>query len=102
MIKEKDRQFQEKDKMLALLLSKICDSREESKCLLGGIYSHTVDSDSFVLRVTMTELKHKMDNKLQWFSPPYYTRIHYGYKMGFVVNFYVNMVHQDTSIYIST
>ena len=35
----------------------------------------------------MTELKHKMDNKLQWFSPPYYTKIHYGYKMGFVVDF---------------
>ena len=86
-IKEKDRQLQEKDKMLALLLSEIRDSREESKCLLGGIYSHTVDSDSVVLRVTMTELKHKKDNKLQWYSPPYYTRIHYGYKMGFVVDF---------------
>ena len=42
---------------------------------------------STALRVTMTELKHKMDNKLQWFSPPYYTRLHYGYKMGFVVDF---------------
>ena len=73
--------------MLALLLSEIRDSRQESKCLLGSIYSHTVKMDSFVLCDTMTELKHKMDNKLQWFSPPYYTRLHYGYKMGFVVDF---------------
>ena len=71
-LQEKDRQLQEKDKMLALLLSEICDSRQESKCLLGSIYSHTIKMDSFVLCVTMTELKHKMNNKLQWFSPPYY------------------------------
>ena len=86
---EKDRQLQEKDKMLALLLSEICDSREESKCLLDRIYLHTVKiyNVDIVLSVTMTELKHKKDNKLQWYSPPYYTRIHYGYKMGFVVDF---------------
>ena len=88
-LQEKDRQLQEKDKMLALLLSEIRDSREESKCLLGSIYLHTLKllSVGIVLYVTMTELKYKMDNKLQWFSPPYYTRVHYGYKMGFVVDF---------------
>ena len=86
-IEEKDRLLQEKDKMLALLLSEVRDSREENKCLLGNIYRHTVDDDSVVLRVTMTDLEHKMDNKLQWFSPPYYTKLHYGYKMGFVVDF---------------
>ena len=53
-IEEKDRQLWKNDKMLALLLSEVHDSREESKCLLGSIYSHIVDSDSVVLGVTMT------------------------------------------------
>ena len=86
IIEEKDRQLtrrdevvMEKDKQINLLLSEVRELRAENKILLSKIYNKVCDV------ITMTEFEHKKDNKVRWFSPPYFTHVN-GYKMCFEVD----------------
>ena len=79
-IQDKDRQLQEKDRLMFEVQGLI----GENKTLLGTIYDKICKST--VLSVTMTEFMHKKDNKVRWYSPPYFTHL-FGYKMCFEVDF---------------
>ena len=74
------RQLQERDEKLDELSKKL----EHMECVVANIHD-TICGDA-VLNVTMTELKSKKDNGVQWFSPPYFTHVN-GYKMCFEVDF---------------
>ena len=93
-IEEKERQIQEKDR---LLQEKDVELKERKKsmdvvfkkleyleCVVGNI-QHMVCGD-VVLSVTMTKCEYKIDNKVQWCSPLYFTHLN-GYKMHFEVHF---------------
>ena len=80
IMEEKDRQLQEKDKRIDLLISEVRELRTENKILLSKIYDKVCDA------ITMTEFEHKKDNRVHWFSPPYFTHVN-GYKMCFEVDF---------------
>ena len=73
-------QLQEKDKKLDELSKKF----ECLECVVTDIHG-IVRSDT-VLSVTMTEFKHKKDNRVRRVSPPYFTHTN-GYKMCFEVDF---------------
>ena len=91
IMEEKDRQLQEKDKQIDLLISEVRELRTENKILLSKIYDKVCDV------ITMTEFEHKKDNSVQWYSPPYFTHVN-GYKMCFEVDF--NEIDSDTSLRI--
>ena len=85
-LQEKDKQLQtrnkqlrEKDKKLDELSKKL----EGLECVVTNIHDR-ICVNIVPLYVTMTEFKHKMDNKVHWFSPPYFTHVN-GYKMCFEV-----------------
>ena len=96
---EKDRQLQEKDRKLDLLLSEIhklgLELRVDKKDLVK-IYDK-VCGDT-VLSVTIERATYKKDKKVQWYSPPYFSHRHYGYKMCFEVDF--DYSHRVTSLAI--
>ena len=78
-LQTKNKQLQEKDKKLDELSKKL----EHLECIVSNIHDR-ICINVVPLYVTMTEFKHKKDNKVQWFSPPYYTHVN-GYKMCFEV-----------------
>ena len=75
------KQLQERDRKLDDLSRML----EHLKCAVANI--HGIVSSNVVLCVTLTGFKHMKDNKVRWFSPPYFTHVN-GYKMCFEVDFH--------------
>ena len=97
-VRQKDEQLQEKDRQLQQkdhLLLEVCELRGENKTLLSTIYDK-ICTDT-VLSVTMTDFTYKERNRVQWFSPPYFTHL-FGYKMCFEVD--LNDSNTNRSLYI--
>ena len=118
-LQEKDRQLQEKEAQIAKKDEQLVNKYDEQKSIIQQLQErdekldelsknleclkyivaniHSIVNDA-VLSVTMTEFKHKKDNRLRWLSRPYYTHIN-GYKMCFEVDFYNN---SETSLRIDS
>ena len=106
IMEEKDRQLQEKDDELKEVIQQLQErdgklddlskKLEHLECIVANI--HGIVSSDAVLNVTMTEFEHKKDDRVRWYSPPFFTHFN-GYKMCFEVDFKNSDHNRSLEIY---